>query len=793
MKINSGKNLSAVLSLLLIVSSVATAFAQRNPGNAANPTSASQKPLVSETNALMSAAWASGKLPAPLRMPEGDADEVMAVLARKVAAKDGESIPALLRALQLAGFFITDQDGSIFLAPANGKGQGLTLNGWEVAGAAKMYGDGKTVNLSELGEKLKSIPAFKKADVSGFLLEGVRQKASAEDNLSLRAWARFINELGKNSSVKYDIAGGAKAEGVKLDAIQHLLLMRRLYGDLFVLSEKSKTRTSTARAVFRRAESQPSLFVNASFVKAGFAPSAPASHNLMQDASAAPKTIPCRMDGNAPTVMDAAATVAGIGFDQFYGYLGDFFEDTPVGDKIGKATHIIGVANIILAYAKFIQTYAALETKIFLEDAPPLIRTKNAVPGGRKNLRAEVRINIGNWQMYNCIRTAMNVTTGLDFATLNDGPIGDVGVRWILSAGGDKDAYSARTGLTGSGQIVGFAQDGAKRIQDAGTSAGGKNSVGDLTFVKTDENGVARIILEGTPQKNAKIGKVSPVTKYATVATRIKMKAGEIKGDMVDVAGQAIAGIPGLITMPLELLYRVDWASTASLTVPVRDWEECDGGWNGTVEVSYRRSSSRTKITNPGEHPTDQKYSGTLQEKSFYTYDASFNVQDSPSTTDEVGDISVSLKGAMTAEALRLNEETDRWKTETDCFPDSPRIRVAGKNSSTTIIERGSLAEAEGDGNMWIKKDRFRISFGIPEIPATHTNKQTIKPFGWCHMEDNPPHDSTDESSDSFSRELIEIEGTFDPKNPGEIRGSKSYTAEDGTEVVIRWTLNKCS
>jgi hypothetical protein len=89
-------------------------------------------------------------------MPEGDTDDVVAVLARKVAAKDGESIPALLRALQLAGFFITNQDGSILLAPANGKGQGLTLNGWEIAGAAKMYGDGKTVNLAELSELERS-------------------------------------------------------------------------------------------------------------------------------------------------------------------------------------------------------------------------------------------------------------------------------------------------------------------------------------------------------------------------------------------------------------------------------------------------------------------------------------------------------------------------------------------------------------------------------------------------------------------------------------------------------------
>jgi hypothetical protein len=49
----------------------------------------------------------------------------------------------LIAALQLAGFFITDKSGEFIVTPANGKGQGLPINGWEVASVAKMYGEAR--------------------------------------------------------------------------------------------------------------------------------------------------------------------------------------------------------------------------------------------------------------------------------------------------------------------------------------------------------------------------------------------------------------------------------------------------------------------------------------------------------------------------------------------------------------------------------------------------------------------------------------------------------------------------
>jgi hypothetical protein len=127
-----------------------------------------------------------------------------------------------------------------------------------------------------------------------------------------------------------------------------------------------------------------------------------------------------------------------------------------------------------LAYAKFIHTYAALEVTLALEDQPPLVRTKDSTPGERKQMQATVKMNIGNWQMYNCIRTVMNVTAGIDFATLNDGPIADVGVNWHINKGGGRGEYSNLTGI-GADAIVGFAKVGAPRIQDPWNRRGRRN------------------------------------------------------------------------------------------------------------------------------------------------------------------------------------------------------------------------------------------------------------------------------------------------------------------------------
>ena len=91
------------------------------------------------------------------------------------------------------------------------------------------------------------------------------------------------------------------------------------------------------------------------------------------------------------------------------------------------------------------------------------------------------------------------------------------------------------------------------------------------------------------------------------------MKAGDLKGESVDVTGQVLGGVTALLTMPLELLYRMDWASTASLKIPVQDWEECDSGWFGTIDYTESKSKNYHEPLKQGANGGSENYSATAQ------------------------------------------------------------------------------------------------------------------------------------------------------------------------------------
>jgi hypothetical protein len=218
--------------------------------------------------------------------------------------------------------------------------------------------------------------------------------------------------------------------------------------------------------------------------------------------------------------------------------------------------------------------------------------------------------------------------------------------------------------------------------------------------------------------------------------------------------------------------------------------QECAGGFSGKIEIVMRKTEGWTKVTKKGEHISDQHYSGTAEYKWSYDYTGTFNIADSPASTDEAGDISATLKGAVTAKAARITDEKDNWTTTTDCFPDPPR--TAGQNAFSLISESGTLTETIDDGMLLIKGTNYRVAFGIPEINGTRKHRTVVKPFGWCMADQNPPSDTTDEGDTSFPVELVEFEGELDPKNPDLIEGSKTFTDELGNEVMISWSLRAC-
>ncbi len=764
-----------LLALAVLIGIInGSVFAQTRRAKTVKPkTETIGETLVSEKNQAMTEAWEKGELPAALPIPAGDADELIAVLAKKIAAKNTESVPALLAALQMSGFFITGKDGKTLITPTDAKGQGLTVNGWEVASVAKMFGEGKQTTLHELEKTLRVVPELNNAPVARLILNGLQANAANDKNAFLRNWARLIVELGKNSASGYDISAASAPEKITLDAVQNFLILRRLYGDFFALAEKIKLRGNT-QGEFRQKSAR---FVNTSYSRHEKPEN---SRELLTIFNKVADAAPCQLNGDAPLVLDAVATGLGYGFGALTGYLDGALDGTAAGDALGKYTKVAGIANIILAYAKFLQTYAALETKITLEDSPPLVRTKNSKPGERKKLKAEVRMNIGNWQIYNCLRTAINLA-GIDFAVASDGAVGGAGVQWHLDEGGAGDVYSNDGGLSGKEQIVGFTQDGG-RIQDGGTNTGtGGTRIGNATYTKTDGDGIARIILEGSPQKNAKIGKIMPRMKQAKISTTVKLKAGDLKSDSVDITGQVLGGLPGLITMPLELLYRLDWISTAFLTVPVKDWEECEGsGWVGTITYTRNQTASNNK--------SEDRVSGRGKTTSSWQMQANYIAQISVTESAEknggfVGKAAISSSSTSTE---------NRTATEMNLCSGKRQLQEMRGEFSENSRTSGSAGNVDVSVGISTNSDgTYKISMKTPAIKGTASGLSSASYSGQCVPKKggNTSSEPTEISINgySFGTDLQRM----NPSDPNHLSGSYSETSY-GVTYTLAWDLRKC-
>ncbi len=176
-------------------------------------------PIVVEDE-VMAQAFSSGKLPAPLPKPAGIPELTAMQLARRVMAEDEQSTAALLTAVQMSGFSVRADDGSLAYESVK-PGQGIWIDAWEVAALAKLFGEGMQVKLSDLSDAFASaMPQLKNAPVAKLFVDGLRG-ASQGNQPAMRFWADFIVELGRQSRQPYDLlAPDIDPTKVDLDAIQ---------------------------------------------------------------------------------------------------------------------------------------------------------------------------------------------------------------------------------------------------------------------------------------------------------------------------------------------------------------------------------------------------------------------------------------------------------------------------------------------------------------------------------------------------------------------------------------------
>ncbi len=291
----------------------------------------------------------------------------------------------------------------------------------------------------------------------------------------------------------------------------------------------------------------------------------------------------CTLSDLASQVMDGSAYSTGKLFDAFLEYIAE--HGIHGAGKYGSAT---SKANAILALVKLIAYYACLETDITMSGSPPLERTQSIYqPGKRRTLTGTVRENTKNWQALNCARLVLN-GANLDISLPNDGPVEGVKAQWLLAEGG--------ISVSGRGITPGFVEfvstDGTPRIQTAMVP------ISNPAMPKTNEKGEIQFDIEGLKQPEELIKPVA-VMKQAKVQFSVAPKKSSMSQDLIDAVGTAVR-IPtskentSPIASPLnfavgamvETLLRANLHLSKTLTIPVKDWVSCDGGWGGTISYS---------------------------------------------------------------------------------------------------------------------------------------------------------------------------------------------------------------
>jgi hypothetical protein len=484
-------------------------------------------------------------LPEPQIIGENPTDKLAAELAKKISEYDEESLSILIGTLQKAGFYIIDENQKILYQPTVGKGMGLGLYDFEIVGMYKLSRTGYVTSVSKMaGAISRGLPD---ANLETLLLQDLRAAANSNNSMK-RFWARLIIELGKQFPNPVDLMT-ATPDKSQLNVIQATIWERRLVGDLIAFASQQSSIFYQPRQLFYPQINRAN-YVNASFTS---------------------KLDPCDFSSVETTEVDAAATATTTAHGKV---LEKISESSTKLEKFGKG---LGGVNLALSWAKLVAAVTQMKGEIQVQQPLPLIRTKsNKTSGEKRLLTGKFEIKVNDLRKLNCVRMAINATTGMDFSMPSSGPLGNKPVSWEL--GGEVSFKGQNSSKTGEFEQVVYLlpKDGEPRDQHK---------------QETGANGISEIYLEGAKQKEDLNGqKVVPLPKMATVRADIALKnMSDSKQEAVDVGsfgvGLAASGGPtplGILSALPELGFRAK-IPVVAVKVPIRDWTPCSEDWGGTI------------------------------------------------------------------------------------------------------------------------------------------------------------------------------------------------------------------
>jgi hypothetical protein len=533
--------------------------------------------------------------PAPGRQTQTVAadEESATALAQQVRAGEHE---ALRRALLLSGIGVRESGGRLLQAaqPA----QGYAFDAADVEGLAQMEKQRLTVPLTDIASMIsRAIPGLAGAPVGEMLLAGFRAPPPGADP-PLLFWTQFVDALGAGADVPYRLSQSAEPERMRLDAVQAMLILRRVATDLHGLAAQERRGRASARP------RDPVLADATLGVQVGLVTSADSVSPLLTESPehAEPRLPSCIA---AEDLQEALVVMQKSFFIKVLEKLGERGIETA-----GKAAEYLEGANALLVAIKVAITSLATDIQITMSGDGPLRRTKSTMHTGDevRTLIAQLHYTTGNWQFVNCLRHAL-ATKGIDFGVPPNEPLIEALVEWNLVSGRTRLGRGSEPRVIWP--VVVFNNAGP-RIQEFGVEV--RDVTNEVNSSRTDAEGKVTIDVTGAKQQREVPKDASEVRKTFDVAVNVAVKPAKwitLLLTSVEVA----MGPGGWATFAGNLVLAARWTASPVYTFPVRDWGFRDyrADWAKVDPSSgWRRSFYTLKCNGPaGDWVYESKVEGS--------------------------------------------------------------------------------------------------------------------------------------------------------------------------------------
>ncbi len=295
---------------------------------------------------------------------------------------------------------------------------------------------------------------------------------------------------------------------------------------------------------------------------------------------------------------------------------------------------------------------------------------------------------------------------------------------------------------------------------------------------KTNGKGEIEFGIEGLKQPEQLIKPVA-VMKQAKVQFSVAPKASSMSQDLIDAVGTAVR-IPtskentSPIANPLnfavggmvETLLRANLHLSKTLTIPVKDWVSCEGGWGGTV--SYTTANHIDQIVGG----TDNHQANTIDE----TLSDSIILRGDP----EVG------SGWNSTPHGTFDASYELRAVGVTVFPPVKLFRGAVVTTEDTN-KAGGAGEAKVELHP-LGDNKFDIQIMGGTIEGTHHWHTSC--MGECKGKPQPDMNN----SIQYSALGISATAKEDPNNPGVLHGSETRpdTPSPGATTTVNWNLTQC-